>query len=385
MRQLARPLAAVGNDVAHQARIVEVYLRALAHRLLFLEDGLDYRLFALQTADAGAAASLLHPVLDSIIRINFVEFPHRAFFRIAGIGAPDARRVRRHGANFFRYAVRVLPQGDGVIVGLRHFLSVQARHAGRLRQQGTGFGQDHLSAPFQETEQAFTIPHGQVGRFLEQRFGRRQRPFIALLLVAGAQLAVELAALDADFLDRQLGLLLEAGFTAVNMVEAPRYFAREFNVRHLILTHRDAVGAVYQDIGALQEGVAKEAVGRQVLFSELLLLVLVGRHPLEPAQRRDHGQQKVQLRVLRHARLDEQGRLRRVNAGGKPVHQHVPNVVFNNFWGIVVSGQRVPVRDEKQALVFMLQPDPIFEYAMVVAKMQASGGAHTRQHTINEH
>jgi hypothetical protein len=36
----------------------------------------------------------------------------------------------------------------------------------------------------------------------------------------------------------------------------------------------------------------------------------------------------------------------------------------------------MPVRDKEQALVFMLELDPVFEHTMVVAEMQCTGRAH---------
>ena len=82
-------------------------------------------------------------------------------------------------------------------------------------------------------------------------------------------------------------------------------------MRDLVLAHRHVRRPVDQDVGALQQRIAEEAVRREVFFLELLLLILVGRHALQPAERRDHRQQQVQLGVLGHARLDEDRRRRR--------------------------------------------------------------------------
>jgi hypothetical protein len=90
------------------------------------------------------------------------------------------------------------------------------------------------------------------------------------------------------------------------VVEAPGDLAGHLDMRHLVLAHRHLAGLVDEDVGALQQRIAEEAVGGEILLLELFLLILVARHPLQPAERRDHGQQQVQLRVLRHPRLDEQ-------------------------------------------------------------------------------
>src|SRR3982751_5363480 len=48
LRELARALAAVRHDVAHERRIIEVTLRTLANRLLLANDRLDHRLLAVE-------------------------------------------------------------------------------------------------------------------------------------------------------------------------------------------------------------------------------------------------------------------------------------------------------------------------------------------------
>ncbi len=68
------------------------------------------------------------------------------------------------------------------------------------------------------------------------------------------------------------------------MIEAARDLARDLHVRDLILAHRHERGAVQQDVGALQQRVAQETVGGQILLLQLLLLILVAGHALEPAR-----------------------------------------------------------------------------------------------------
>ena len=127
-------------------------------------------------------------------------------------------------------------------------------------------------------------------------------------------------------------------------------------------------------------GIAEEAVGRQILFLELRLLVLVGRHALEPAQRRDHRQQQMQLGVLGHVRLHEQGRDPGVQARGQPVDEHVVDVLLQPRRVLVAGGQRVPVGDEEVALVLVLQFHPVAQRAVKIAQMQRPGGPHAGQH-----
>src|SRR5574340_645032 len=89
--------------------------------------------------------------------------------------------------------------------------------------------------------------------------------------------------------------------------------------------------------------------------------------------------------MLDHARLDEQRRLRRINASGEPVDHHVARILLDHMRRVVMRRQRVPVGHKKQALVLVLQTQPVFQHPMIVAKMQASGGAHAGKNAIGIH
>src|SRR5207249_12167044 len=85
---------------------------------------------------------------------------------------------------------------------------------------------------------------------------------------------------SAESLYRPLSLLFEVGLAPVQVIEASRGLARELDMRNLVLAHRHVGCAIDQDVRALQQRVAEEAVGREVLALELLLLVPVARHTL---------------------------------------------------------------------------------------------------------
>jgi len=57
----------------------------------------------------------------------------------------------------------------------------------------------------------------------------------------------------------------------------------------------------------------------------------------------------VQLGVLGHARLHEQHRAARIDAGGEPVDDHVLRVRGHLLRVFVLGGQRVPVGGEEKA------------------------------------
>ena len=87
----------------------------------------------------------------------------------------------------------------------------------------------------------------------------------------------------------------------------------------------------------------------------------------------------MQFGMLRHARLDEQRAFLRVQPGTQPVDDHVPHMLFEFRGVLVTGGQGVPVRDEKIAVVLVLQVHPIAQRAMVVPEMQLARRAHTRK------
>ena len=82
LRELARLLAAVGDNAFHERWILEIPFRPLANRRLFCEYRLNDRLLAVETPDAGAAATLLNPHSPGLVRIHFVQLPDRAFLRL---------------------------------------------------------------------------------------------------------------------------------------------------------------------------------------------------------------------------------------------------------------------------------------------------------------
>mgnify|MGYP007125368317 CR=1 FL=1 len=50
-----------------------------------------------------------------------------------------------------------------------------------------------------------------------------------------------------------------------------------------------------------------------------------------------------------------------------------------------MRGQRMPVGDEEQARVFVLELDPVFENPVVMAKMKGARGAHAGKNTFSVH
>ena len=59
--------------------------------------------------------------------------------------------------------------------------------------------------------------------------------------------------------------------------------------------------------------------------------------------------------MLRHVRLDEQRAALGIEPGGEPVEHHLEGILLHAARVGVVGGQRVPVGDEEEALVVVLQ------------------------------
>ena len=74
-----------------------------------------------------------------------------------------------------------------------------------------------------------------------------------------------------------------------------------------------------------------------------------------------------------------------IDAGREPVDHHVPDVLLDLTGLVVMRRQRVPVGDEEQALVLVLQLHPVLQHAVVMPEMQRAGRAHAGQDSIGQH
>ena len=75
----------------------------------------------------------------------------------------------------------------------------------------------------------------------------------------------------------------------------------------------------------------------------------------------------MQLGVLRHLALHEDGCGTWTDAHRQPVHDRLEGVLLDVCRGLVVGGKRVVVRHEKEAGVLVLQTHPVLQRTMVVA------------------
>ena len=92
------------------------------------------------------------------------------------------------------------------------------------------------------------------------------------------------------------------------------------------------------------------------------LLLLVGRRPLEPADRRDRREQPGELGVLRAVALDEQRAALRVEPEGEQRGGHLARPRPQDA-AVVGARQRVVVDDAVDRLVLGLEPDVVADRA----------------------
>ena len=246
------------------------------------------RPLAVDAADSGASTTIRSPGLGVVVGVDLVQFENRALVRIARVFATYTRRVGDHRAHLLLDHFGALPQPDRVVVGLRHLAPVDTGYLRRLGQERLRFGQDDAPAALKIPEQAFAIADGEVLLFSQQRLGSRKCLGVAAFEIVLAGLSVQAGRLLAHLGDRPLGVRLELRFPTEDVVEAPGDLARQFQVRDLVAAHRHVAGAVHQDVGSLQHGIAQEPIGAEIPVAEIRQLILVGRHAFEPGNRRDH-------------------------------------------------------------------------------------------------
>src|SRR6185312_9415674 len=76
-RRLARLLRALGDDVAQQVGVLDVFLRAAAHLGHFGDDLVDHRLLAVEAADAGGATAFRGPFAGGLVGVDPMQVPYR--------------------------------------------------------------------------------------------------------------------------------------------------------------------------------------------------------------------------------------------------------------------------------------------------------------------
>src|SRR6185312_2950491 len=90
----------------------------------------------------------------------------------------------------------------------------------------------------------------------------------------------------------------------------------------------------------------------------------------------------MQLRMLRHVRLNEHRAYLRIESGSEIVEHHVDRALLYRGRIGVVAGKRMPIGDEEIRVVLVLQLYPVSERTDVVAQMQLARRTHTAQDAL---
>src|SRR5689334_4803461 len=138
----------------------------------------------------------------------------------------------------------------------------------------------------------------------------------------------------------------------------------------LVLTYRNQLGSIQQDVSCLQHRVIQNAGGDAFLSARLLLEL---RLSLQLAERSESVEYPGELGMFRHPRLNEQRALFGIETGCEEAERHVRGARAQ-VGRIVRNGDRVIVDDAEKRLVFVLQLNPVLHGAEVISNVQGAGG-----------
>src|ERR1017187_4297698 len=159
---------------------------------------------------------------------------------------------------------------------------------------------------------------------------------------------------------------------AVQGVEALGDVAGELEVLGLVFADRDNAGLVEQDVGGHEDRILKQAIADGFLFGGLNLVL---GHALQPADRGDTGEHPGELGVGWDGGLYHDGAGLRVDTSGQIDGGDLPNLGAK-LGGFLENGEGVQVDDAEDALVLVLDADPIFERAEVIPDVEIAGRLH---------
>ena len=145
----------------------------------------------------------------------------------------------------------------------------------------------------------------------------------------------------------------------------------ELEVLALVVADGDAGGVVGEDVGGHEVGVDVEAGGDG--FAVLAGLVLELGHAVEPADAGDAGEDPAEADVGVDGGLVEEDVAGRVDAAGEEGGGHLAGGGGEGF-RVLELGDGVEVDDAIEAVVVLLEGDPVADGAEVVAEGGDAGG-----------
>ena len=172
---------------------------------------------------------------------------------------------------------------------------------------------------------------------------------------------------------------------AIVGVEPARDLSRDLHVRLVVLSHRHQVPPRHQDVRCLEHGVADESEGdRLILHVRGTGHILDAWEARDTRERHQHPKEQVHLIYGVHRRLKIDRRLPRIDPHGEVVQHHLVDVLPKcvDVFLLRARCEHVQVRDQEEALVLVLQPNPVLQRSHVVAQMKLARGSVSCQNTF---
>ena len=150
-------------------------------------------------------------------------------------------------------------------------------------------------------------------------------------------------------------------------------------MRHLVLPHWHQLALHDRDVRGLQQRVSEEPVVRDVAFGQVAEALFVRGHPLQPSERGDHPEQQGELGDLRDVGLAVDRGLGRIDPRGEPVEHQATDPLRQQLGPVVVGREHVPVRDEEEGVVLVLELAHVEDVAEPVPDVERAGRPVARQ------
>jgi hypothetical protein len=145
-------------------------------------------------------------------------------------------------------------------------------------------------------------------------------------------------------------------------------------MRDLIFADGNEVAFIQKDIGGLKDRVSKVAIDH-VLDMEIAHLVFKSRVPFKPVNGYKHGEYQVELCMFFYPGLAEHRTLDGVNSCSEPIDHHIDRVLVDII-GIKISSKDMPISNQMEVFVIILEVNPIFESTYVMPYMELACGTH---------
>src|SRR5579872_2955092 len=149
---------------------------------------------------------------------------------------------------------------------------------------------------------------------------------------------------------------------AIQRIEASRDIASQFEMLRLVVADGDDGSLVQKNIGGHEHRILQDAVADGLLRRGFRLVL---RHPLEPTDSGDAGEEPGEFRMGGYARLHHDGRFARID----PASNKQPGGFLDltaQLGGVLVDGDGMQVYNAVDALVILLYTHPAFERAEIV-------------------